>query len=800
MFMRHRTLSLRWLAPLALVLVAWAGPALADPPGRVARLSYLGGEVSFQPAGVNEWTHASLNRPLIAGDGLYVDRGARAEMDVGSATIRLDERTAFNLLNLDDEIVQIELTEGVLNLSVRRVFAGQVYEINTPTLAFVVDRAGKYRVDIAPAGDSTMITVFDGSGSVYGSNNASYSVSRGLSYRFRDSDLRDYEVFDLPREDAFDRWCYERDDRYERSVSRRYVSEDMIGYADLDNHGSWSTAPTYGSIWYPSRVDVGWAPYRHGRWAWIDPWGWTWVDNSPWGFAPFHYGRWAYVGSRWGWVPGPRNVRPIYAPALVAFVGGNNFGVSISVGGGGPVGWFPLGPRDVYVPWYRGSRNYFNNINVRNTTIINNTYITNVYNDYSRGRPVSNFNYAYRNNESAFTAVPRDAFVNSRAVNVARMQVNQTQLARGDVLSRLDVAPVAASIVAPGAGRGGRIVAPPAAIAQRGVIARTAPPPRAAPMDARIQAIQRNANQPLAVTEMRQLSTQRAAQPNQRAAQRVQVVGGGIADGATPRALPERSANERVAAPGRAAPSSEPGASRGPPAQRAPAIDNAQRPAPGRASPARTDDRALPSTRYAPGRDNGRVDAPRATERAPQADAPIRRAPDIGRQQPERAQPQQETPRSVPQRAPQRVNPADTREREVPVRAPQRVAPETQRETPVRAPQRVAPETQRQTPVRAPQRVAPETQRETPVRAPQRVAPETQRSAPPPQQRAAPLPQQQRTAPPQEQRVAPPPQQQQQRTAPPPQQRAAPPTRKEIDAKEEAKQDAEATERRRRDR
>ena len=156
------------------------------------------------------------------------------------------------------------------------------------------------------------------------------------------------------------------------------------------------------------------------NWSWIDPWGWTWVDNESWGFAPSHYGRWAYVGSRWGWVPGPRHVRPIYAPALVAFVGGGGFNVGISVGG--PVGWFPLGPRDVYVPWYRGSRNYFNNINVHNTTIINNTYITNVYNDYSRGAVIRNANYAYGGNVGAFTAVSRDDFVNARAVDRAQLR------------------------------------------------------------------------------------------------------------------------------------------------------------------------------------------------------------------------------------------------------------------------------------------------------------------------------------------------------------------------------------------
>ncbi|MEO8544780.1 MAG: DUF6600 domain-containing protein, partial [Burkholderiaceae bacterium] len=313
-----------------------------DPPSRVARLSYVTGDVSMQPAGIEEWSEAHLNRPLITGDSLYTDRASRVELEVGAATLRLDERTTFRLLNLDDSAAQVELTGGTLNLTVRHVFEGQTYEVDTPTLALVIDQPGQYRIDIAPKGDSTMVSVIDGDGEVYGRDNASFQIRQGESYRFYDSQLKDYEVLDLPRQDDFDQWCSERADRYERSPSRRYVSEDTIGYADLDDYGSWSSAATYGSIWYPSRVEADWTPYRNGHWSWIDPWGWTWVDDAPWGFAPSHYGRWAYVESRWGWVPGPRNVRPIYAPALVAFVGGGGFSVSVS--SGGPVGWFPLGP------------------------------------------------------------------------------------------------------------------------------------------------------------------------------------------------------------------------------------------------------------------------------------------------------------------------------------------------------------------------------------------------------------------------------------------------------------------------
>ena len=477
----------------------------------------------MQPAGIQEWSEARLNRPLITGDSLYTDRASRAEMEVGAATLRLDERSSFRLLNLDDSAAQVELTAGTLNLTVRQVYEGQTYEVDTPTLALVIDQPGEYRIDIAPKGDSTMVSVIDGDGEVYGRDNASFQIRQGESYRFYDSQLKDYEVLDLPRQDDFDQWCSDRADRYARSPSRRYVSEDTIGYADLDEYGSWSSAESYGSIWYPTRVDAGWTPYRNGHWSWIDPWGWTWVDDQPWGFAPSHYGRWAYVGSRWGWVPGPRNVRSIYAPALVAFVGGGGFSVSIS--SGGPVGWFPLGPRDVYVPWYQGSRNYFNNINSRNTTIINNTYITNVYNDYSRGQTINNFNYAYRNDQRAYTAVSRDTFINARSVERSRVQVNQSLLAQGRVVSRIQVAPTARSFVGGGAARGdgGRNVQ--GATFDRQVIARTAPPARRLDAQERIRAISRNDNQPLAIAEMRELSTSKP-NTNTRQPQRVQVVGG----------------------------------------------------------------------------------------------------------------------------------------------------------------------------------------------------------------------------------------------------------------------------------
>ncbi|MBO9664630.1 DUF6600 domain-containing protein [Dokdonella sp.] len=806
-----------WYAAATLAFALFAGNALADvdPPDRVARVSFLRGNVSFQPAGDDQWAEISLNRPVVTGDKVYADRDSRAELQIGAADIRLDEGSTFNLLNLDDNIAQIELTEGTLNLHVRRVLSGQSYEIDTPTLAFVVDRPGDYRIDISPQGDSTMVTVFDGAGDVYGENNASYSVRAGNAYKFHDSALRDYETFDLPRRDDFDQWCSSRNDRYERSVSSRYVSDEVIGYADLDDYGSWSEERDYGSVWYPTSVEAGWTPYRSGHWSWVDPWGWSWVDASPWGFAPFHYGRWAYIGNRWGWCPGARRLRPVYAPALVGFVGGSGWGVSVNIGGGGPVGWFPLGPRDVYVPWYRASRNYFTNVNVRNTTIINNTYITNVYNDYSRGRPIRNMNYAYRTNVNAVTAVPRDAFIGSRAVAASRVQINEANLRNAQVVSRVGIAPERASFAAT-AGRGRPA---PAAALDRRVIARTAPPAQAAPIASRIQAIQRNDAQPLARNQLRELAPARPGATAGRAAppSRVQVVGQNARNAPQPLPMRGNAATQRAGDTGndRGAPNTPPARGNATPPSReainAPRGD--ARGQPGRGQPDQSTtpaDRAgaLPSSRFSP-RAN-----PAGDNRAPVSQPPARGAtdtpnrsvtpanprptPDAGargntrdgalpssrfsprsQQTPNepRTQPQQaprstpsfdrgstQTPRNAPQPRTQPVpqQPRNTQPRSAPAQE-QRSMPRTERAPQPQYQPRSAPQPQyqqRSAPVQE-QRSMPRMERAPQPQSQPRSAPQPQyqpRNAPAPQQRSMPQPQQQRSAPPQQQQRAQPPQ------------------------------------------
>jgi hypothetical protein len=480
-------------AGAAMLLLSGAG--MADPPARVARLSFFSGPVSFSPAGEDEWVLATPNRPLITGDRLWADAGGRAELQAGSIALRLGASTNVNVLNLDDRTTQLELTQGSLYVRVLRIDRGDMVEIDTPNLAFTINSVGRYRIDVDADGNVTTLAVSAGQGEAYGEG-AAYRIGAGDRYSFSGTGLRDYEYSDIGAPDEFDRWAADRDRPYDTSVSARYVSRDVIGYQDLDQYGSWSVVADYGNVWYPRSTPSGWAPYRTGHWAWIDPWGWTWIDEAPWGFAPYHYGRWAYVGSRWGWIPGPVNVRPVYAPALVAFIGGGDLRLSLSVGGAASgVAWFPLGPGEVYQPAYRVSRDYFTNVNVSNTRVTN-VNITNVYNSYTTNTTVTNVSYRNREAPGAVTAVPATAFVQSQPVARAAVQVPREVITQQPVSAVARVAPTRASIVAAaavGAAASGR---PPARVMQREVVARTKPPAPPPAFAARQAALAANPGRP----------------------------------------------------------------------------------------------------------------------------------------------------------------------------------------------------------------------------------------------------------------------------------------------------------------
>jgi hypothetical protein len=435
-----------------------------DPPSRVARMSYFDGSVSLQPGGDGDWGAAARNRPVTIGDKIWVDKDSRAELQAGQASIHLGAMTALSFLNLDQSITQMRLAEGSVNFRVRELREGDQYEVDTPNAAFTVRQAGAFRIDVNENGDGTIITVLRGDGEVT-AGGRTYDLHQGEQAEFNGTDGNiDYRANRAPEPDDFDRWATDRDTKEEHSASARYVSRDTVGYSDLDDNGTWDEVPEYGHVWYPNTVSVGWAPYSDGYWNWVGPWGWTWVDYSPWGFAPFHYGRWNYFGNRWGWCPGPIGGYPIYGPAFVGFLGG---------GFGFGVGWFPLGYGEVFNPWYHCGGGYIRNINIHNTFIRNVNSINNV-----------NHNYAYAHNPRAVTTTSQHAFVNGQLVNRGATRLTAANLRGAQVTNHLALTPTRQSFTG-AANAHVRVATPPASVQNRAVIARTAPAAGASHMPVR---------------------------------------------------------------------------------------------------------------------------------------------------------------------------------------------------------------------------------------------------------------------------------------------------------------------------
>jgi hypothetical protein len=495
---------------LLFLIVAAAGAVAAqDPPTCVGRLNYVSGSVSFQPGGVNDWVPATINRPLTVGDQLYADAGARAEIHVPGTALRIGSQTAFEFMNLDDRFTQVRLSEGTLNVRVYRL--NEVIEIDTPNLAFAITRPGEYRIDTNPDTFETFVTVRDGQGEVT-ANAEAFSVHAEEQAMVTRPDGAQYNIYRAPGYDDFDNWALARDRREDRarSVAARYASPDMVGYEDLDQYGYWRNVPEYGRCWVPRDTPVGWAPYHDGHWAWVDPWGWTWVDDEPWGFAPFHYGRWAYFEGFWGWVPGPVAVAPVYAPALVAWVGfggGGAFGASFGFGGGPAVGWLPLGPRDVYLPAYGASQAYISRVNVTNTTVINNTTVTRVYNNYVQTATISPTNYMNRTAPGAVVAIPQNALANARPVQQVAIKVQPNQVSAVRTMDPAPhVAPLAVSVLGHAPSGFADAPRPPATVLSKAVVAKSPPPPAPAPFQQRQALLARNPGYPIPIQQQEQIA------------------------------------------------------------------------------------------------------------------------------------------------------------------------------------------------------------------------------------------------------------------------------------------------------
>ncbi|MNM27756.1 hypothetical protein D3C81_382540 [compost metagenome] len=347
------TLSLPLLKTICAMLLSSACTlALAqDPPARVGRISTVEGQVLVR-AGDGEAQNALLNWPITTDNRLTTMRGALAEFRVGAAAVRLDGDAELEVSELDDDSVKLHLGYGTVSVRVRNAEALRGVELTTAEARVILTQPGWVRIDAGRQPGTSVVSVLEGAADVDGAT-GSVTLRAGKRAELTDEELRTGSLQRV----AFDNWP---EAMPAATPALRYVTHDTTGYEELDRYGAWQEDAEYGPLWLPGSVPAGWAPYSDGRWTWIAPWGWTWVDNAPWGYAPSHYGRWVLRGQRWGWAPGRDRARVPWAPALVGWVGGNH---EQHHGQRPGVGWFPLSPHDRYVPGYRASSEYERRLN-----------------------------------------------------------------------------------------------------------------------------------------------------------------------------------------------------------------------------------------------------------------------------------------------------------------------------------------------------------------------------------------------------------------------------------------------------
>jgi len=408
-----------------------------DPPARVGRLAFVQGTVSFHDRDQTDWAPAVVNTPLTSGDALWTEPNARSEVSIAGTRVRMDSGTQLDMLAIDDTQTRMQIDQGRLDIKTFSYDTHQPYEILTPRGTITLQQQGDYYVEAGSTQDPTRLGVRQGAAQIQAPNGQVLAVRAGEVGEVSD-DNGSPQLRTIPSAPPpMPAYWAERDRTVVYDQPPQYVTANMTGYEDLNGYGSWSNDPDYGEVWTPRAVVAGWEPYRTGRWSYVQPWGWTWVDEQPWGFAPYHYGRWANRNNHWVWVPPQRDLRPVYAPALVAFVGGVELGVAVGQQSRAPVGWFPLGPREVYVPPYSNDRDYYRRIN--QSARVQDQVMETRWQQAQRHEAIAanQQQTAFMNRRFA-TVVPAEDFARSRPVARVALQVAP------DKLTAAPVAPVAA--------------------------------------------------------------------------------------------------------------------------------------------------------------------------------------------------------------------------------------------------------------------------------------------------------------------------------------------------------------------
>ncbi|HLK56035.1 MAG TPA: DUF6600 domain-containing protein [Chthonomonadaceae bacterium] len=309
----------------------------AEGPVRMARFAYVKGDVTWRPDANSEWSKATANLPMRQGAEIWVHDGGRADIqfDDGSS-LRLGNNALAILTTLysdnQGEFSQITLNDGLATMHSRHGVS--VYQVDTPAAS--VKFSGDTQVRFGVDGGSE-IAVQRGSANVE-SQQGKVTVEEG-KYLYLVDNNSPLTQRSLPGPDSWDKWNVERNRLIEGKSETAQRVPPNIGLVagDLDDYGAWRDDPKYGSVWVPRVSSPDWRPYYYGHWVWVDPFGWTWVSDEPWGWAPYHYGTWVDEPYGWAWCPGPRY--QYWSPGVVGFCSY-----------GGEIGWAPLCPWEVRYP------------------------------------------------------------------------------------------------------------------------------------------------------------------------------------------------------------------------------------------------------------------------------------------------------------------------------------------------------------------------------------------------------------------------------------------------------------------
>ena len=321
-----------------------------DVTGRVARISFIRGEVKIKRIGSDDWEKAVLNLPLIEGDEISTGTGARLELQFNNYVhVRLDQEGSLKFSVMKDEGVALSLSQGTMNLRVTNFDkAGGYFEIDAPKTTIAVEKSGSYRVDAGKAGDAELhVSVTSGGSARIYSENAGFTLKSGRGARVfvTGNNAGEWETADAAKfGDDFDTWTADRDATIAKRLSAayydKYYDEDIYGADDLNDNGEWVYTSTYGYVWRPYASALSgyadWSPYRYGSWRWVGAYGWTWVNDEPWGWATYHHGRWVYDRGYWVWCP-YGYYRPRHSWWFPAIVSINIFNDNVC--------WYPLGYR-----------------------------------------------------------------------------------------------------------------------------------------------------------------------------------------------------------------------------------------------------------------------------------------------------------------------------------------------------------------------------------------------------------------------------------------------------------------------